>query len=162
MGGSATLNDDVLVDSLVTDVIDGLRRDLHPQFGVRPYRVFLVRRTWSGAEVGEGESFDDERELDPQPCVERWDGYRWVLGVAGRDEKGEVRVREVSLTYTHDEVTGGALQANEEFLIKIGEAHGQGQPDRYFAHARPPFVDREKDMGWVLWLKDAAVPGCGG
>lgn len=161
MGGSAILDDDVLVDSLVVDVIDGLRADLHPQFGVRPYRVYTVKRAWQGEEIGDGAYSDVVTEIEPQPRVWQWDGYKFVLAVHGLDERGEVKITEVSLSYTHDELTGGTLAPNEQWLICIGEAHGQGQPSRYYTLSRPPFVDREKDMGWVLWMKDAAVPGCG-
>jgi hypothetical protein len=154
MSGSAVLGDN-LVDSLVTDVIDGLRRDLHPQFGVRPYRAWLVTRTWSGEIPGEGEGtpVDIEVELDPQPRVMAWGGYEIELDKCGLDEAGEIVLKEVSLTYTHAELTGGALAPNQEFFIKLTEAHGQGNPVRYFTHTRPPFVDREKDMAWILWLR---------
>lgn len=162
MAGSATLDNNVLVDSLVTDVIDGLRRELHPQFGVRPYKVFTVLRTYAGESLGEGGFEDVETEIDPQPRVAQWDGKRYDLTPAGLDENGEVRLTEVSLTYTHDELTGGTLEGNQQFFFKIAEAHGQGNPDRYYILSRPPFVDREKDMGWVLTLRAANVPGCGG
>jgi hypothetical protein len=160
MGGSAVLNGDVLVDSLVADV-DDLRDDLHRQFGVRPYRVFVVKRAYQGEMIGDGAFSDVAVEITPQPRVWQWDGYRWALAAHGLDEKGEIKITEVSLTYTHDELTGGALAPNEQWLIRVGEAHGQGNPDRYFVLSRPPFVDREKDMGWVLYAKGAAVPGCG-
>lgn len=161
MGGSATLDPNVLVDSLVVDVIDGLRGELHPQFGVRPYRVYTVRRSWSGEMLGEGDAIDTVRELTPQPRVLVWDGFRWTASPIGTEEEGRVRVTEVSLSYRHDELVGDDLQPNEEWLIRISEAMGQGQPDRYFVHDGPPFPDREKDMGWVLRLRHQTTPGCG-
>lgn len=154
--GESILDDDVLVDSLVVDVIDGLREDLHPQFGVRPYRVWVVRRKWSGRRLGEGSSIDQEIELRPQPRIAVWDGFRFRMEPCGLDEMGEIRLTEVSLTMTHDELTGGEMGMAEQILYKVGEAHGQGQPDRYFTIAAPPFVDREKDMGWILRLKHVA------
>lgn len=160
MAGSAHLNADVLVDSLVTDVIDGLRSDLHPQFGVRAYRAYTVKRTWNGLAVGEGDYTDTELELEPQPLIQDWDGLRYELSKLGITEKGGVKATEISLTYTYEELAGGSLEANQEWFIKIAEAHGQGNPDRYFAHARPPYVDRVKDMGWVMWLRPVNMPGC--
>lgn len=158
MAGSATLDPNVLVDSLVTGVIDGLRDALHPQFGVRPYRVFAVRRAWSGDVAGMGSFQDTETELTPWPRVARWDGMSYQHMEIGRESEGMVKVTEVSLTYTFDELVGANLCRHEQWFIKITEANGQGTPPMYFTHAKPPYVDRERDMGWVLWLRDVSVP----
>jgi hypothetical protein len=151
--GAATLDSNVLVDSLVPDVIDGLREELHPAFGVRAYRVWRVIRTWSGETEGEGTSTDDAAELRPQPRVKIWDGIRWEQAVCGIRELGEIRLTEVSLTYTEGQLTGQPLGKNQACFFAIGEAHGQGSETRLFGHTRPPFVDRERDMGWVLFLR---------
>jgi hypothetical protein len=161
MGGSAILDPDVLVDSLVEDVIDGLREELHPPFGVRAYRVFTVLRTWSGVGVGEGEFTDTETEIRPQPLVvlSEFDRLRYELQPCGLTELGQLKLVEVSLTYTEAELTGGdSLADNEEWYIKITEAHGQESTSRYFTHVRPPFIDRIKDMGWICWLKRTKEP----
>jgi len=158
MPGRADLDADVLVDSLVTDVIDGLREELHPQFGVRPYRLFVVRRTWDGEAVGDGGFIDRENEIRPQPRVQNLGHFDQHPG--GTVERGEVKVTEVSLSYHYQELMGAGLGANEEILIRIDEAHGQGNPPRYFRHSRPPFVDRERDMGWVLYLRAVDNEGC--
>lgn len=160
MPGSATLDPDVLVDSLVTDVIDGLRSDLHPAFGVRAYRVYTIRETWSGSRLGEGNRSEVATEITPQPLVEAWDGLRYELARCGLDEMGQVRLREVSLTYTEAELIGpSSLGKNERWLIRIDEAHGQENTSRYFVHTKPPYVDREKDMGWIVWLRASEVGG---
>ncbi len=151
--GSAVLDDDVLVDALITDVVDGLREDLHPQFGVRAYRMYRVIRTWTGATEGEGSFTDDAVELRPQPLVSTWDGFKYVQQACGIEELGDVRVTEVSLTYTHADLTGKPLAANQQVFIALGEAHGQAQPTRMFTFARPPFVDRVKDLGWSILLQ---------
>lgn len=159
MPGSAKLNDDVLVDGLVEDVIDGLRGDLHPEFGVRPYRVFTVRRVWHGDEIGQGRYTDVENEILPQPRVRNFG--KDENNASGLSERGEVKINEVSLTYTHDELMGSQLEQSAEWLFKITEAHGQENPPRYFVRSRPPFVDREQDMAWTLYLKHYDQPGCG-
>jgi hypothetical protein len=161
MGGSADLDPDVLVDSLVTDVIDGLRADLHPQFGVRPYRLYTVKRTWTGQIVGEGRATDVTTEITPQPRVLEWSGYKWVEAAAGLTTEGEYKITEISLSYTYDEITGGSLGNSVQWLLKLTEALGQGNPDRYMVPSRPPFVDREQDMGWVVHVRAANAPGCG-
>lgn len=162
--GTATLNQSVLVDSLVADVIDGLREDLHPQFGVRAYRVYRVIRSWSGVVVGEGTPSDVAGELRPQPLVWTWEtianGLRYKQAACGIHELGAVKLTEVSLTYSEADLTGQPLRDNQELLFAIGDAHGQGTTVRLFTHDKPPYIDRIKDMGWVMFLRhvEAARP----
>ena len=151
--GAATLDPSVLVDSLVPDVIDGLREDLHPAFGVRAYRVYRVIRTWGGKIVGEGTFTDDAGELRPQPRVKVWDGLRYVQATCGIRELGDVQLTEVSLTYSAEQLEPRSLKRNQECFFAIGEGNGQGTPLRVWTHTAPPFIDREKDMGWALFLR---------
>ena len=154
MGGSATLDPDVLVDGLVEDVIDGLRRELHPAFGVRAYKLSTVHRVWAGQAQGEGAMTETVVELDPQPKIKIWDGLKYELDQCGLDEIGRIRVTEVSLTYTQAELDGGgSLPRNEAWFLLLEEAHGQESRPAYFIHEQRPFIDREKDMGWVLFLR---------
>jgi len=157
MAGDATLQDN-LVDSLVEGVIDGLREDLHPQFGVRPYRTFTVSRQWSGKLVGEGISADTEVELRPQPKVEPWNGLDYELEPCGLDLNGFVKLIEVSLKCTQANLDGGGdLGKNAEWFIRLDEAQGREGRSYYFTHAKPPYKDTEKDMGWILWLKAVEI-----
>ncbi|HSR79093.1 MAG TPA: hypothetical protein VLN57_21145 [Xanthobacteraceae bacterium] len=158
--GSATLDPAILVDSLVPDVIDGLREELQPTFGIRAYRAYRVVRTWSGRVAGDGTSIDVGAELRPQPRVKVWDGLQFTQAICGIRELGDVKLTEVSLTYTDADLTGQPLARNQEMFLAIGEANGQGSPLRVWCHTQPPFIDREKDMGWVLHLRrvEAAPP----
>jgi len=152
MAGSATLNPNTLIDDLITDVIDGLREDLHPAFGVRPFRVYTVRRTWSGGIIGSGDPIDIETEITPQPNVEPfYDMYR-TQEECGYDVAGYVKMTEVSLTYTQSDLLAMEAPEGTQHLIKIMEAHGQGQAPKYCVHAKPPYPDRVKDMGWMMFL----------
>lgn len=150
--GSATLSSSVLVDDLVPSVIDALRDDLQPALGVRSYRVYRVVRTWSGAEPGVGTFADAAGELRPYPRVMFWDGFRFRQQPAGLESVGSVRCTEVSLTYAEADLTARPLARNQELLIAIGDANGQGSSVGLFTHSQPPYIDREKDMGWVLNL----------
>lgn len=152
MPGSAILDPDVLIDSLIEDVVDGLRDELHPQFGVRPFRVYTVTRVWSGGYEGEGEFTDTEVELTPQPKVHPFSDLRRTQEPCGFDMAGAVKLTEVSLTYTQAELLACEAPAGTQHLIKIAEAHGQAQAPKYFGHARAPYPDRDKDIGWVLYL----------
>lgn len=149
--GTAVLNPATLVDSLVVDVIDGLRESLHPDFGVRAYRVYRVVRTWSGQKPGQGIATDEARELRPQPRVGVWNGLRMEMASCGVEEMGEITLTEVSLSYTYGQLRP-SLGMNQQLFYGLTEAHGQGNPRRLFSLSRPPFVDREKNMGWQVWL----------
>jgi hypothetical protein len=155
LAGAAVMSDN-LVDNLVPDVIDGLRDALYPDFGVRAYRVYRVIRTWTGDVPGEGTYTDDAAELRPQPRVLEWSAMQRRLAAAGMQDLGEVMLEEVSLTYTESQLTGrGALAANQQQFIAIGEANGQLQPSVLYTHARPPYCDRMKSLGWVVYLTRA-------
>jgi len=155
MGGSAVLDSDVLVDSLVVDVIDSLRDELHTEFGVRAYRAYTVHETWSGGVVGKGSVSSVETEITSQPVIDIWDGYRYELATCGIDQLGEIRLREVSLSYIEAELIGvrASMGKNQRFFWRIKEAHGQANRTKTFNVGKPPFVDREKDMGWVVFLR---------
>ena len=157
MPGTAIMGDN-LIDDLVADV-DDLRGDLNADFGTRPFNCQTVLRTWlgdSGME-GDGDFRDVITTITPAPRVEQWDGYKWVLLAAGVHEDGIIRVSEVSLTYTWAELTGGTLEKNQQFFYRLVDAHGQGQEDRILRQSKPPFVDREKTIGWILWLMDMNI-----
>ena len=162
MPGTAIMGDN-LIDDLVADV-DDLRGDLNADFGTRPFNCQTVLRTWLGDSgmSGDGDFRDVATTITPAPRVEQWDGYKWVLLAAGVHEDGEIRVSEVSLSYTYAELTGGTIEKNQQFFYRLVDAHGQGQEDRILRPNRPPFVDREKTIGWILWLMDMNLPRTAG
>ena len=157
MGGSATLGTN-LVDSLVPDVVDGLRNDLHPDFGVRQFRVYTVSRVWASGSAGDGGFVDTEAEITPQPLVVSPGVARtaeFSLEPCGVDEAGLIVLREVSLTYTEAELSGGDLPAGTEWFIKLRDAHGQGIPETIWTVKKRPWADRIKDIGWMMELERA-------
>lgn len=161
MAKSADLNDEVLVDSFVPKLIDKLRRRLHPKFGVRAYKLSLVRRVWSGDMIGEGTMTEEVTEFDPQPKIAYgWSSYG-VMKVnqepCGTDIEGDIEVTELSLQYSEEDLGYGNPEQNTEYFFKLEDAHGQKSETKYFVHRRPPYIDREKDFGWVLVLKNSKV-----
>jgi len=156
MPGSAVLDPTNLVDDLL-EVIDDVRGDLHPALGVRQYRVFAVLRTWMGEERGaEGGFAEVETEFLPQPLVESYvETMGGKLLAGGLDEAGIVRLRELSLTYTAAEIAGPALARNQEWLIRVRDAYGQGEPVRDFV-VKSTYPDRLKDIGWTVSLARAS------
>jgi hypothetical protein len=82
---------------------------------------------------------------------------------AGVHEDGEIRVSEISLTYTFADLTGALepLQRNQQFFYRFADAHGQGQEDRLLKQNRPPQVIRDSKTlipGWCMWLMDMNIP----
>ena len=157
--GEAVLDPTVLVDSLVPDVIDGLRDSLQPAFGIRAYRAYRVIRTWSGKVAGEGTPSDVTHELRPYPKVMVWNERHYEQATAGVRDLGEVRLSEISLTYTEQQLRP-KVGKNVEVYIGLIDANGQGTAGRLFGHTQPPFVDREQSMGWMVYLRvaDGAPP----
>jgi hypothetical protein len=149
MPGTATMGAN-LVDEMVT-VADEARA-LRGELGADPYRIYVVVRTWSGTEPGDGTPVDVEaRELTPTPLVAELDlQRRWAPH--GNDEAGMVRLHEVSLTYTQPELVP-SINANQELLYKLVPQHGQGSPTRWFTLAAPPVEDRAKTIGWIMKLR---------
>jgi len=109
-----------LVDSLI-DVADDLRQ-LHTEFGGRPYRVFLVWLEWRADEDRDGIRSDGEEWLDdlkvgvgsptlaaeiellPTPLASGLGGKRF--DATGLTESGRISVSEVSIAYTEDVLSG--------------------------------------------------------
>ena len=156
MPGSATLDPDQLVDGLVPDIDD--LRGLADEFGTRQFRLYAVTRTWDGGEVGEGASSDATPvELTPPPKVDPFLELGYRLQPCGIDEAGIVRLSEVSLSYNLQDLVGyppgGALDDGVERVFLLRENYGQAQPDRVFYLDRSPAPDRDKTIGWVLWLR---------
>jgi hypothetical protein len=154
VAGTATLGSN-LVDDLVPTV-DELRADLYADMGVTQWAVHVIKRQWSGQRRNEGvATIVSDVTLTPPPMLK--DGDKWALIASGRDERGEVELTGVSLTYTEAELTGGTLEDNEEWYYKLVDAQGQGQDAQYYVLAKPPSTDRTGELGWELTLKRAEI-----
>jgi hypothetical protein len=132
---------------------------VHSKFGTRPYRVFTVRRTWSGGRAGLGRKSDVATELTPRPKLLRWLEGRLVP--AGLDEDGEIVLAEVSLTLAEADLypSNVNVAGGEEFFYRIDDGSGpnggsgQGIASRLFVPARAPEVDRDRFIGWKVALR---------
>jgi hypothetical protein len=156
MSGAAVLGSN-LIDRLIP-MADRLRGQLNAQFGTRPFRVSTVLRSWSGAEQGDGDYLDVITEITPAPRVRFWDRYKWVMTPLGTHEDGTIRVDEISLSYTYDALSDTSCRVNQQFFFVLRDAHGQGQALRLLKQSKPPFVDREKTIGWICDLMDWNCP----
>lgn len=150
----SVLNSARLADALVAPM-DEIRSLIHAELGTRPHRVWLVRRVWSGIEVGEGLPTETAVEILPPPQV-TYLALRAELRPAGREEEGDVLLTCVSLRYAEPELYPSA-DARTEFAYRIDEAHGQGRQARFFVPARPPTARRgdhaEDQTDWAITLR---------
>jgi hypothetical protein len=156
-----------LANRLGTRLGDNLRQ-LNTKFGIRPYRLFLVWTKWTGIERGEGdEQVVAEHEILPTPKVESLDSVALSIFAAGQLEVGSVRVSEVSLKLTRDQLTGrdipgvGIVDHVEQpydFFYEMredgrGEVDTGVQPARLkFRLAADPFRRAEKPY-WQMTLE---------
>lgn len=160
----ASVLDTSLVDKLLP-TIDKLRGALLPKFGTVQHTVKLVTRTWYGEERGDGEFSDVEVTVDPIPevIIAAPPGWRYDLRPQGREEESMIKVVGISLkNYQEADLTGGEdLPKTVQFFWLLQDAHGQGVRSRAYVPAAPPVADREKTLGWVVYLRRAegVVPG---
>ncbi len=151
----------VLADELVS-VTDEIRGAVHGALGTRPYRVWVVRRSWSGGRRGVGEPVDTETELLPPPRVRRSPQLEKRLRPAGPEEEGDITLTEVSLTYSEDELYPAARTENAEFFYRLDEGHGHDARPRFFVPREPPQArrgDSQRDaIDWRIELRQVEAP----
>ena len=130
MPGTAVLGSGV-IDSLVVG-LDQVRSALETAIGNRPWRVYRVIRTWTGPRKGAGTKADAEVEITPRPVVDV-KAIRRDLKTAGGQDEGHASLREVSLTYTDRDASGGVvgflrptLTAMQEVYYRCDDASGRG------------------------------------
>jgi len=138
-------------------------RQLNTRFGVRPYRCFLVWGVWAGSERGTPPiTYVQETELLPTPKVSSLDSVTFSIFHAGTVQAGSVKLTEVSVQYTYDQLQGLMLPvAHEshipqpwEFFYEIREdGRGDQLPLRQsYRLLSPPFRDAGK-VQWTIMLE---------
>jgi hypothetical protein len=142
--------------------VDRLRQ-IATNFGLRPYRVYLVWAKYSGEERGEGYSDEQARiELLPTPKVMDLNSVAFSPFSGGVLPVGSVRIEKVSVTYTQDTLKGLQLPEGHEnvvpqpweFYYEIVE-DGRGDPNPLRAKYRlaaAPFR-RPGKVDWSIVLE---------
>lgn len=151
--------DSVLDPSVLSDVlsgvVDAVRGEIHGALGTRPYRVYVVTRTWSGPTRGEGSHVETEMELLPPPMV-RFTSLHAEAKDAGREEEGSAEISEISLRYSERELWPN-FNPLVEWAIRIDDSRGTGWGPRFFFPEAPPRARRGDQAGdgqdWVLQVK---------
>jgi hypothetical protein len=93
-------------------VADSLR-DLYTVFGLRPYRLKLIKTRWSEGIRGRGvEEVTMERLIEPTPLVLDLSALTEIVQPVGLDEIGTIRVEQISGRYTEDMLRGWDDEGN--------------------------------------------------
>lgn len=147
-----------IIDRLVP-VLDKVRGKVNPLVGNRQWNVAVVRRTWPSGEVGDytaGNPTLSVLALTPQPLVvQQGDekGLHYDMEAGGREEHGDIQLREVSLAYSEDDLAPKGVPAGTEFFYRLSDAMGQSLEQRHFIPVGAPVADRVKDIGWTITLR---------
>jgi hypothetical protein len=127
LDGFTQVTSSQLAASLAQDLVpvaDSIR-DLATEFGLRPYKVTLVRTRWSGPVRNQGvESAVDEFVLVPTPLLTDMSGVAQINTAIGLDEFGEVLLQEISPTVREDQLRGHGpngepIAPNENFYYEV-------------------------------------------
>lgn len=130
-------------------------RQLNTTYGLRMYRVFAVRRHWSGGEIARGDVTETEtRELLPRPKVDF--RTRRELTPSGWIERGVVALSEINPQLTEDEVidlfSPSVPGPGDEAFIEIVMDSRDGQAlRRRCIVVEPP---RRKSFAWEVTLRE--------
>jgi hypothetical protein len=149
----------------LTDVVDDVRA-LAADFGIRPYRTFLVHAAWSGGAEGEGVlRVVSRREVVPPPEVRDVSGLAQVLRATGVGEEGDVVVGKISPRYSEDDLVGltpdlvdpgnaRTLAPGVDFFWELVEARptNPAPRPRRFRVASTPSLSRS-GMEWRVTLR---------
>ncbi len=145
----------------LTPVADRLR-NLLAKNGLRPYRVWLVHASWSGAKRGIGQlTVTSRRELLPVPRVRDMNTVRRNVLAMGLTEEGDIIIDQISAKYTEDDLTGRTpdvvdpsiprtSRPNVEFWYEVQESRPSTPPPpirRFSPPAAAPMLSR----GGLMW-----------
>jgi hypothetical protein len=88
-------------------------RDLATKFGIRPYEVHVIRTRWSGGERGVGEEYIvQDVMILPTPKVSDLTGLNIQIESIGSIEAGSLRITQISMAYTEDQLSGKDSNGN--------------------------------------------------
>lgn len=144
-----------IIDQLVP-TIDAVRASVHQLAGDRQYEVTRVVRTWPSGIVGDatdGEPTMQETLMTPPPLLEfASPGVGFEMRGGGKEETGDCRMSEVSLTFAEEDLCPRNLADGVELYYRVIDYLGNGVRTRYYVPAGPPKTDRSKNIGWEIVL----------
>lgn len=147
-----------------------IRGDVHGWVGDRPYRVFVVVRSWTGGEPGRGEPTELRRDElrsgpgcgGPTPPRVLLEGA-WARSQVGVVEQGRAVLEELDPTYTEAQLVNyGRCAPGEETFVEVTQDERDGdaadRPVRRYLIDGPPLRDPRR-FQWVLRLRSLEPQG---
>ena len=136
-------------------------RAIPAKFGLRPYRVRLIKTRWTGGQRGFGvEEVSTIFEITPTPMVSDLSALTETLFPIGVNEQGGINVTEINPTYTEDELRGftnGAPPGRDEQIFYEIEFPRQGSAEgdkrRFTLRSAPTY--QADNFQWTLRLERA-------
>lgn len=137
-------------------------RDIYSQFGLRPYKLSILRVRWSGGERGRGTPHvASTLPITPTPLVQDLSTMTEVLHPVGLDEVGVVSVSEISGRFTDDQLRfldedGEPPSPDEEVFYEIEYPQPDGNSSvkrRFFLRGAPHYSSGR--FQWSIRLEKA-------
>lgn len=136
-------------------------RDMLTQFGLRAYKVSLVKVQWSGGRRGKGTAVTiQEKVILPTPKIESLDSLADVLQPVGMEEQGSLTLSQISGTFTEEELRGYSKEGDpiprdQEFFYEVEffPNEGEAQKRRFFPASPPTYFPGK--LGWSIRLLKA-------
>lgn len=135
-------------------------RNLYTRFGMRPYRVMIIRTRWSADRRGKGvEELIFQQEILPTPKITDLGTLTEVLNPTGLDEGGTIQVSEISGRFTEDLLIGIDPEGrdplktdNVYYEIEFPRLDGKpGTRRRFGIRAAPTY--RSDQFQWIVTLE---------
>lgn len=135
-------------------------RDLLTRFGLRTYKVSVIRIQWSGGDRGVGTPVVlRETVLLPTPKVEGLSSLTELIQPIGMNEEGGIDLTKISATYTDEDLRGLSAQGeeippDEEVFYEIEFPRLDGGPSlkrRFQLRGAPQF--RPGGLQWSVRLE---------
>lgn len=122
-------------------------RDLLTKFGLRAYKVSIVRIEWSGGRRGRGTPVVvDERVILPTPKIAPMDSLQEVLQPVGLEEVGSLELTQISGTFSEEDLrgysaAGDGIPINQEFFYEVEFFPNEGvaQKRRFYPASAPTY-----------------------
>lgn len=135
-------------------------RDMLTKFGLRTYKVSIIRVQWSGGVRGEGTvSVVKETVIEPTPKISDLDSLTEFVQPVGLDEVGGIELSKISGRYTEEELrglssVGEEIPPDEEVFYEIEFPRPDGGPSlkrRFFTRSAPQY--KPGQLQWTLRLE---------
>ncbi len=147
-----------LARELIT-VADSIR-NLYTTFGLRPYKVSIIRTKWSTGKRNYGVQVPEAPIiLVPTPLISDLTAVATITTPGGMDEFGGIMISEISGAYTEDmlrgaDVNGESIPADENFYYEVEFPPAclgkPGERRRFFPTGAMFFPDK---FQWVVKLE---------